>query len=111
MSNAHVDENALNELKNIMGDDFSLLIDTFLNDSVSRIQAIGEAISTNDAEGLRTSAHSFKGSALNISAGLLTEHCKKLEDMGREGQLAGASDIFEAVKVEFENVKNYLAGL
>lgn len=111
MAHEHVDEQALTELKSIMGDDFKLLIDTFINDSMQRIVAIEEAISASDAEALRSSAHSFKGSALNIAAGLLTEYCKTLEYMGRDGEIDNADSVFENVKTEFEHVKDFLLAL
>lgn len=107
----HLDESAIAELKEIMGDDFSLLIDTFVNDSVSRIVDIETAIANNDAEALRTTAHGFKGSALNIAANQLTEYCKQLEFMGRDQQLEGASEVFEQARQEFARVRDLLKAL
>lgn len=103
-----VDESALAELKSIMGEDFQLLVDTFVNDSISRIAALDEAINKSDAEGIRTSAHSFKGSSLNISAIELIELCRDLEDRGREGRLDGAQEVLVRLKVAFEDVRAYL---
>jgi HPt (histidine-containing phosphotransfer) domain-containing protein len=106
-----VDKSALDELKSIMGDDFQMLIDVFLSDSEKRIIDMQGAISSQNSEALRTSAHSFKGSALNISATTLTEHCKQLEMMGKDNQLEGALDIFEKVKDEFVKVRSFLEAL
>ncbi len=107
----HIDETALAELREIMGDDFNLLIETFVADSKLRLEAIDEAINQQDTEALRTSAHSFKGSALNISAHILTELCKELEFMGRDNEIDNAAEILAQVKVEFENVKVFLDAL
>ncbi len=108
MTNALVDENALKELQSIMGDDFRLLVDTFLNDSTMRIAAIKAAIEAQDEEALRTSAHSLKGSALNLSAAGLIDLCKVLEQMGREGVFAGAMEKLVALEQEFADVKRFL---
>ena len=110
MSDRIIDEAALAELRSIMGDDFQLLVDTFINDSEQRIVALQQAVETADAELLRTSAHSFKGSSLNISAQKLTELCKNLEDRGREQRLDGAGDVLEEVKQAYDEVKAYFSG-
>ena len=99
----------LEELKSIMGDEFGLLIDIFITDSAKRLVDIEKAIASANAEELRGAAHSFKGSALNISAASLTELCRELEYMGRDNQLERAFDVLEVAKVEFESVKEYLS--
>lgn len=103
-----VDTVSLQELRDIMGEEFSLLIDVFINDSQQRISALAAAIEACDAGEVRAIAHGFKGSALNLSALPLTELCRQLEAMGRDGQLAGAAEVFEQLVQEFERVKNYL---
>ena len=110
-SNTHLDQNALQELKVIMEDDFSLLIETFIQDSEQRIDALVKAIEEGDAELLRTTAHSFKGSSSNICAPLLTDLCKDLESMGRNGNLSNASSTFEKVRQEFNGVKSALESM
>lgn len=107
----HLDADALRELKQVMGDDFSLLIDTFLNDSQVRLKAIDDAISAGDSDALRRGAHSFKGSASNMAAPLLAELCKELEELGREGEVSGAPDLFEQVKREYHVVLEALQQL
>ncbi len=102
-----VDEQALVELRGIMGDDFQLLIDTFISDSEQRVNALHEALATEDTELLRTSAHSFKGSALNISALRLTALCRELETRGREGHLEGAETVLAELLKAYLDVKTY----
>lgn len=109
MTDQIIDEAALAELRSIMGDDFQLLIDTFINDSEQRIVALQEAVDNRDAELLRTSAHSFKGSSLNISAGRLTKICQDLEDRGRELRLEGVDIALEDLKIAYDDVKAYFS--
>ena len=104
----HVDLAALQELKSVMEGEFGLLIDTFLNDSAQRIQALTGAIAAGNAEMVRATAHSFKGSASNLGASNLTELCRELEDMGRAGVLSSAPSLFTSIKIEYDAVQNIL---
>jgi len=107
----HIDQVALNELKMIMENDFDLLITTFITDSQERIATLKKAVAAGDAYAVRASAHSFKGSSLNICAPLLSELCRQLESEGREGQLISASDLLASVEIEFDAVCTSLRSL
>lgn len=111
MSEASLSLEALEELKDIMGDEFSLLIETFLNDSNVRVETLTKAIATGDAETVRSAAHSFKGSSSNICALRLTELCRQMEGLGKSGNLADASNLLEQVKSEFSVVQAALKAL
>ncbi len=103
-----IDEAALSELREIMGDDFKLLIDTFIGDSKLRLLSIKNAIQAGDPDALRVAAHSFKGSALNLSAGNLTELCKKLEQMGRNNEMSQALEVLKHTEEEYRAVEDFL---
>lgn len=104
-----VDTAALDELKKIMGEDFSLLIDVFISDSEQRINGLKKALGDKNAATLRNIAHGFKGSALNLSATQLTELCRQLEAMGRDNQLDEAEQTLHLLITEFEKVKQHFA--
>ncbi len=110
-SKQHLDFDTLNELKVVMGDEFSLLIDTFKNDSIVRVQAIKDAVASVDPEEIRRAAHSFKGSASNMGATELTRLCRELEDLGRSGQVEGSQNLLEQITTEYECVESLLKGL
>lgn len=107
----HLDQAALKELKDIMEDDFALLVKTFIDDSIQRVDVIAKALDDCDAEALRQSAHSFKGSSSNICAPILADLCKELESLGNEKQLDDAPAYFAKVKLEFDCVKSSLESL
>jgi HPt (histidine-containing phosphotransfer) domain-containing protein len=107
----HINQEALSDLKDIMEDDFGLLIETFIADSHVRIDALEKALADNDADAVRSAAHSFKGSSSNICAPLLADICKDLETCGREGDLSVAAALFADVKTEFATVNNLLMAL
>lgn len=105
---AAVDADVLGALKEVMEDQFGTLIQTYLDDAQVRIDEISSAISAGDAEGLRSGAHSFKGSCSNLGVLPLAEICQQLETIGREGGTDGAADLFEQVKTEFTRVSAVL---
>ncbi|RZA04401.1 MAG: Hpt domain-containing protein [Moraxellaceae bacterium] len=75
----HLDYDALNSLKDVMEDDFGFLIETFIQDSNARLMKFSELISTNEADQIRRTAHSFKGSCSNLGALRLASLCSNLE--------------------------------
>lgn len=106
--NEHLNAEALDELKEVMEDDFSILVETFINDSDSRVEALSELVKGEDGEAIRREAHSLKGSSSNIGAITLTSLCEYLEFKGRDHQLAEAIDMFIKVKKEYTVVKQLL---
>lgn len=104
----HVDIDALAELKDIMEDEFDILIDTFVNDSEAKIETLSQVIAAADAEELRKVAHSLKGSSSNVCAAQFSELARQLEHMGKEGSTEGADAIFEQLKQEFAQVVDTL---
>ena len=107
----HLNVEALNELKEVMGDEFSLLIDTFTSDSIVRIETINAAVAELSADDIRRTAHSFKGSASNMGATHLADLCRRLEELGADGQTEGAQSLAEQIMAEYGQVKAALAAL
>jgi HPt (histidine-containing phosphotransfer) domain-containing protein len=108
MGEAHVDEVMISELKEVMGEDFTVLLETFLSDSKQRLAVVQQAISEETSEELRQAAHSFKGSSGNIGAPLLSSICKELEDLGRSGSVSGAKPLLEQLQEEFAAVEEIM---
>ncbi|WP_286220206.1 Hpt domain-containing protein [Marinobacter apostichopi] len=100
----HLDDEALAELQDVMEDEFDVLMRTFLYDSRERIASLKQAVSEQDAEALAHTAHSFKGSCINIGAPQLGELCRAAESAGKERQLADVPAIIETIEAEFRKV-------
>ncbi len=111
MQQPALDMTSLAPLRDIMGDDFAQLIDVFIGDSYKRLEGLRTAVATANANEIRTLAHGFKGSALNISAPALTEICRQLECKGRDGDLEDSNILLTQLELEFERVKNSLQAL
>lgn len=104
----HVDMESLNELKEVMEEEYALLLETYLSDSIERIDRIKKSASDTDAEALRQAAHSLKGSSSNLGAVILTGLCREAEDMGRENSLQGIDPLVERIEQEYLLVKPIL---
>ena len=104
----HIDVKALAELREVMEDEFPVLIETFLKDSANRIQQIRSAMNEQAAEQFGRACHGFKGSCINIGAPRLAELCKRGELMGHEGRLTEAPDLVGAIEEEFRLVRELL---
>jgi HPt (histidine-containing phosphotransfer) domain-containing protein len=105
----HFDLEVLKELKEVMGDEFSLLVDTFVNDSALRITAINEAVSAGNSVGIRRAAHSFKGSASNMGAVHLAKLCGSMEERGRTGEIEGVEQLAKEISDYYKKVEQALA--
>lgn len=100
----HLNYDTLNTLKQVMEDDFALLIDTFVQDSTDRINTLREVIQGTEADLIRRAAHSFKGSSSNIGASQLSALCSAVEKKALQNNLDGLSIDIDAIEQEFAQV-------
>ncbi|AXS82422.1 MULTISPECIES: Hpt domain-containing protein [Marinobacter] len=107
----HLDEEALAELQDVMEDEFDVLIQTYLADSRDRIRSLREALEANDSDAFIKTAHSFKGSCINIGAPRLGELSLNAEMAGKESRLEEAPALLDAIEAEFHQVTQRLEGL
>src|SRR5690554_8238582 len=96
----HLDEAALAELRDVMEDEFDILIQTYISDSRDRLEALRQALSDGDPDALAKAAHSFKGSSINIGAPRLGELCHIIEQAGRDGDLDTVRQSMDALDAE-----------
>jgi HPt (histidine-containing phosphotransfer) domain-containing protein len=105
-----LDSAVLNELREIMGREYEKLVMSFERDGRQRLQALHDAFSAADAEQARQQAHSFKGSSGNLGALRVTGLCLEIEQYARQGDLAAAAALMEALENEFLKACDGLAG-
>jgi|SRR5690554_1131170 len=104
----HLDLGALAELREVMEEEFALLLRTFLKDSVIRIGQIRETLEKGQVEEFGRACHSLKGSCSNVGAPLLADYCLQGERMGREGDLSQGPALMQAIEDEFALVRELL---
>jgi len=106
-----VNEAMIQQLREIMEEEFEDLINTYIECSISHVKNVAEAIDQDDAQALRSCAHSFKGSSSNIGLDKLVFLCKRLELMGRSGEVPDdANEAYQLLVSEHQNVTNKLKG-
>jgi HPt (histidine-containing phosphotransfer) domain-containing protein len=105
VADIHLDNAILEILCDVMGDEYSLLLETFLLDSEERLGLLLESSRIGDAQAMRLAAHSFKGSCSNMGALLLASLCKELEELARRERLDATAEVLEQVQREFAIVR------
>jgi PAS domain S-box-containing protein len=91
-----LDPNRLQVLAGIGQDGFlEKLVDIFFTSATSELETIASALSAGDLDVVTASAHSFKGSALNLGVPRITQACRRLEELAIDGDLKQARQIYE----------------
>ncbi|MDI9245909.1 Hpt domain-containing protein [Marinobacter sp. CHS3-4] len=104
----HLDEEALTELQDVMEEEFAVLINTYLKDSSDRITYLRNAIGSADADAFAKTAHSFKGSSINIGAPKLGDLCLEAENAGKANRLGDAAKVVDQIETEFLRIQKTL---
>jgi len=97
-----------------VGGDLELLrelIDIFREECPQLMGEMREAIAARDGETLERVAHKIKGAVGNFSAPAAVEAALRLEMMGREGDLAGASDAYADLEQSLQRLDPALTAL
>lgn len=111
MATNHLNFEQLTELKEVLEDEFSVLINTYLQDAVLRQQMITAAVTTGDYDSVRLAAHSLKGASANLGALLLADICEQLEHDCRAGRYQDCALLSQKINDEFALVKAELIKL
>jgi histidine phosphotransfer protein HptB len=108
----HLDKEALALLKDVMEDDFALLVETFIQDSRTRIATLRNVLNTSghaaDADTVRRAAHSFKGSCSNLGALHLANLCGALESQSLTQDVTKLAETIAEIESEFATVNTLL---
>ncbi|WP_044618358.1 Hpt domain-containing protein [Gynuella sunshinyii] len=107
----HLDMSVLDELKDIMDDEFEFLLQTFIKDSAMHLEHIDQFAQQKDSDELRRSAHSLKGSSVNVGATQLHDLCAELEKAASDELWTQTSDQIEQIQREYMAVVECLTEL
>jgi len=100
------------ELLERLGEDKEFLeevLNIFLQDAPGRILSLREAISKNDARGIRFQAHTLKGSCATVAAMALKEDARQIELAGENSDLNRAKDLLPLLQKDFEDFQRVSA--
>jgi HPt (histidine-containing phosphotransfer) domain-containing protein len=104
-----VDQENLNMLKEVIGEDLKEVIEAFLTTSPEILGQIKLSIEIEDAAGVQLHSHTLKGSAANIGAIHLPSLCAELETKAKDGVVAPEfNDMYSNIENESQAVFKFL---
>ena len=110
-SGGMIDRSVLEELYEIMEDDFVSVLESYLKSAPGLMHAIRDAVKEGDMDGLVKSAHPLKSSSANVGAMELSILARELEFKGRQGDASGlvasynqAADIYRRSISELKTI-------
>ncbi len=109
---AIIDMPTYNRLKETMGTDFILeLVDTYIVETNTLIEQLGQALAHSEAATFGRYAHSIKSSSASLGALVFSSQARELEIMGKANDLTGASEKLDQLGVDFLRLKQRLEEL
>jgi CheY-like chemotaxis protein len=104
-----IDAKLLQSFRDMVGEDADAIlvemIDLYLEDAPKLVSAIASAVERGDAKQLHSCAHTLKSSSLTLGATILSNVCKELEALGRNGHTESGLDKVPQLEAEYAKVK------
>jgi HPt (histidine-containing phosphotransfer) domain-containing protein len=111
-TSAAVDQEVIQDLLEMMGNEFTDLVRVYLEDTPKSIGLLERAAARGDVEGMIAPAHSLKSTSANLGALRLSDMAKRMEHGARSSQLGGEPMLMVAeVSSEFQRVAGELKRL
>lgn len=101
-NNKPIDEDVLLNLKELLEDNFELLVKTFITDGSKRIEHMSCGIRNKDMDIIRLEAHALKGSARNVGAEPFAKLCEQVENQARDKDDTDFDSQLVQIQNEFE---------
>ncbi|MCK5718892.1 MAG: response regulator [Thiomargarita sp.] len=107
-----LDESVLSEMcSNLKTDKIKWLIDLYISELPTYLQALQESYDNKDGDALYAAAHKFKGSSIILGSKRVVTLCQMLEIAGREENFELAEKQVARIKTECKLVKKALLKL
>lgn len=103
-----VDAATFDGLKELLGEAFSQLIETYLTDSQVRIDKLKQSVPAGDFETTTHEAHGLKGSSRNIGIVPLGDVCESLEQESRAEKPDNLEQYLATIEQQFAALTEYL---
>jgi len=104
----HINYEALNDLADVLEEDFPVIIDSFIASSSNILDSIPPSLLIDDLNSFVIKIHSLKGSCRNIGAEYLAELCMIDEVHAKKEQVDKVDPLLKEIRKEFEIVKKAL---
>jgi len=87
------------------------VVHVFLEDAPAILERLAKALQNADAAGVTAAAHALKGSVGLFSQGQAYECARRMEQMGRSGDLTGAEALLDELSAAVSRVTTELRAL
>jgi HPt (histidine-containing phosphotransfer) domain-containing protein len=101
----------INELREIMGNEYLGLVRLFLEDAPSHIERLKLAAASNDIAAMVAPSHTLKSSSANLGALSLSAIAKRIELGARTQLLPSPTFAVKMLEQEFQRAKTALLAL
>ncbi len=81
---------------------------TFLETMRDDMKTLGNVVAAQDAEQIRMQAHKLKGGCAEIGAPRMREYAARLEQMGKNNDLADSRELLDGLREEFGRVSEMI---
>ena len=96
---------ALNALRETMGDEFPNLVEVFIESTEEILLALEQAYRQQDVGSFGRHAHSLKSSAANLGGRRLSKLAAELERAGKIGALPDSDEFIESMRGAFDTLR------
>lgn len=103
-----INPSQLQELRELLDEEFGSLLRSYLLDSQTRLNAIQTAFDHRDNSKGYEAVHSLKGASANLGAVHLAELCLKLQVECKAGRIRDAELLIQMIQEEQNRVSQYL---
>lgn len=86
---------------------YNELMELFMDNSMTQIEQLKDAVKNKQADFVKRVAHSIKGAAANLGVLLVQQSALELEQIGRENKFDKAEQSLNKLIYELERVKQY----
>ena len=104
----HFDEAAITTLYELLGEDYKVLLTTYLDDSEKHVKKLAQLIDNHDGEGLTRAAHALKGISANVGVLKFSDLCKHMEFSARDNDLDGCKATLPALQEEYNAINQLI---
>jgi CheY-like chemotaxis protein/HPt (histidine-containing phosphotransfer) domain-containing protein len=103
-----IDRPVFDELLDVMGEEFTALVQVYLEDTPKNLRILVEAADRGDVQGMIAPAHSLKSTSANLGALGLADIAKRIEHGARIGNLSDPPGLGRAALAEFQRTASEL---
>ena len=96
-----IDMEILNQLREILGDDFVLILDSFNSEGEKLMEVMSSALSNADMEKIKEAAHSMKSMSGNVGAMHLSELADQMQIASGNADGEQVAKIWPEIQVQY----------